>query len=215
MQHIHSRIVCSPHRTGRATQPLFLATVLPIHMPGDVVIIITRIKRMGSGRERKGGKRRIGTKVEQIAAVKSDDTAPPVIPNSKWLAANATMVVTNCEYSAQFAASFSACILLEGTSYCVSCPCKLLYCTTDYGRPSSSSFLPCYSFLSPSLLGWRHSAAADPSLLNRLHCCHLQLLRNGRRRALKKKTLHQCLQTLVRFFLPATRARRSLFATCQ
>ena len=137
-------------------------------------------KENGIGR-RKEGKWRIGTKVEQIAAVKSDDAAaPPVIPNSKWLAAIATMVVTNCEYSAKFAASFSACILLEGTSYCVCCPCKLLYCTTDYGRPSSSS-LPCYSFLSPSPLGWRHSAAADPSLLNRLHCCHLQLLRKARR----------------------------------
>ena len=104
-------------------------------------------KENGIGR-RKEGKWRIGTKVEQIAAVKSDDAAPPVIPNSKWLAAIATMVVTNCVYSAKFAASFSACILLEGTSYCVSCPCKLLYCTTDYGRPSSSSPPSCHAIRS-------------------------------------------------------------------
>ena len=103
--------LCAPHtERGRQPNPFFgnrfahsYARRRRHHHHAD--------KENGIGRkEGKGGKRRIGTKVEQIAAVKSDDAAPPVIPNSKWLAAIATMVMTNCAYSAQFAASFSLCL---------------------------------------------------------------------------------------------------------
>ena len=43
-----------PTQCSEGNPTPFLATVLPIHMPGVVVIIIMRIKRMGSGGERKG-----------------------------------------------------------------------------------------------------------------------------------------------------------------
>ena len=79
------------------------------------------------------------------------------------------------------------------------CLCKLLYCTTDYSRPSlripplAIRCCPCTP---------RTRTEADPSPLNRLHC-HLQLLRKKGEEGKRRRARH-CIgvSKLVRFFHP-------------
>ena len=74
MQHIHSRIVCSPS-VPRRRNPFFGNRFVHSYARRRRRHHHHRhVKRMGSGEKRKSRcwKRRIGTKVEQIAAVKSD-----------------------------------------------------------------------------------------------------------------------------------------------